>query len=420
MVNELKAAKRDRARHTSTANSYGCLRSLARISAFLLLIIVFPVIFLHRLFSPLEQQLVDYLHQIINFSIPADKESDMIAITCGRDVYTIYPNGDNLKRIRQGSLHNRFQHISWSPDGEWLALALTEFLSWHNDSIYKLRFDGSLSKRLTFDKANKRLVEWTEDGSALRYISGEDVWQVPADGGKPTRLDLDGFELYRSSDAAWSPSGDALIVERGKHYAPTESVGYLYMLAPGEGGLVWEHALVESLNWLDVYGAGVDRIRWSPTGDRIAYRAHQKGYLYKGDAPADGFRMRSEIRILDLETKVETKVYEPFRYDELQWSPNGQWIALTDYGGIVDDSERHLLVLDANTGDIRDLAKGELHRAVTWSPDSEWIAFAFETGDDGGLRWDKSHVFKIRRDGSDLKHIVELDCDLHAMSWSPQ
>ena len=65
-------------------------------------------------------------------------------------------------------------------------------------------------------------------------------------------------------------------------------VGYLYMLAPGDGGLVWEHALVESLDWLDVYGAGVDRIRWSPTGDRIAYRAHQEGYLYKGDAPADG------------------------------------------------------------------------------------------------------------------------------------
>ena len=419
MFDEIEAAKNERVNRASRATNYGCLRSLVRAAAFLFLIIAVPVMVLHTLFSPLEQQLIDYLHQAINFSIPAEKESDMIAITCGRDVYTVRPSGENLRRIRQGSLYNQFQDISWSPDGEWLVLELGEILTWNNDSIYKLRFDGSLSKRLTFDPGRKRQAVWTLDGTAIQYLSDKDVWRVSADGGTPTRLDLNGFELHTFSNAAWSITRDSLVVERGNHYAP-DSVGYLLMLAPGAGGLVWEHALAESLDWIKVYGASIDRIRWSPAGDRIAYRAHQEGYLYEGDAPADGYRMRTEIRVLNLTTKQEKTVYRRFGYGDFRWSPNGQWLVLTDYGGISRDSRMHVLILDTFTGEIAEIASGKIQRTVTWSPDGEWIAFAYQTGGEGELPWDKSQVVKIRRDGSESQPIAELDCEAHRLSWSPR
>ena len=38
------------------------------------MIIAFPILILHTLFSPLEQQLIDYLHQIINL-LHADGKS---------------------------------------------------------------------------------------------------------------------------------------------------------------------------------------------------------------------------------------------------------------------------------------------------------------------------------------------------------
>lgn len=420
MSDEVELVKRERAKRASSAANRGCLRSLARVGFVLFLIIALPILILHTLFSPLQQLLIDHLHQVINFSIPTEKESDMIAITCGHDVYTVEADGDNLRRIRRGSLYRRFQDISWSPDGEWLALALTEPLTWHNDSLYKLRFDGSRSQRLTFDRWDKRLAVWTPDGAAIRYLTDRDVWQISTDGGAPTRLDLDGFRLYSTTNAAWSPTGDALIVERGKYEVPADSVGYLYMLAPGPGGLVWEQPLKESLDWLDIYGASIDRIRWSPTGDRIAYRTHQEGYIHRGDAPADGYRLRTEIRILDLASKEETTVYQRFGYDDFRWSPDGQWLAIIDYGGLDSDNQRHLLILDTYTGEISDIASGEIHRTVNWSPDSEWIAFAYETGDEAGMRTDKSQVVKIRRDGADMQPIAELDCEVHRLSWSPR
>ncbi|MCY3780804.1 MAG: hypothetical protein OXG78_10890 [Chloroflexi bacterium] len=48
----------------------------------------------------------------------------------------------------------------------------------------------------------------------------------------------------------------------------------------------------------------------------------------------------------------------------------------------------------------------------TWSPDNEWIAFT-----KGGV---DRQLFKIRRDGSDLQQLTDLDCDIKVASWSPR
>ena len=423
----------------------GCGLYLKRIGAFLFLIVSLPLLALHVLFSPLEQQLIDYAHQIINYSRPAPKESDLIAFTCGHDVYTVQPDGRNLRRIRQGSFGGYSRGLNWSPDGVWLALTLTEQLTWHKPSIYKLRFDGSLSKRLSFDRADLRLAVWTPDGAAVQYLTDEGVWRVSADGGRPTQLDLAGFKLWRRDTAAWSPARDLLIVEKG--YLFDDSVGSLTLLAPGAGGKIWEHPVAESLEWHNVHAGFIELIRWSPKGDRIAYRTYQEGFTDEEENFFEHYKIRREVHILNLETREESTIYKSYAYN-FQWSPNADWIAMIAPGGVgrADQSilkninaaiaaataprgedranQRTLKIVNAVSGSIREITSeipdGKLWTSLAWSPDSERIAFSLGRPIAEGKQERSNRIFIIRRDGTGMKQIAELDCLPKNINWSPR
>ena len=400
----------------------GCGRYLKRVGALLILLVSVPVLVMHILYSPLEQQLIDYAHQFVNFSRPAPKESDLIAFACGHDVYTVHPDGTNLRRIRQGSFF-RFSHgLSWSPDGTWLALPLTEPLTWHNGSIYRLRFDGSLSKRLTFERTDARLAVWTPDGAAIQYLTDHDAWRVSADGGRPTQLDLGGFKLWSGNAAAWSPARDLLIVEKGRH-SGVGSVGSLHLLAPGAGGKIWVHPVAESLEWYRAYAGSIESIRWSPSGDRIAYRTYQEGYITDDSNFFENYKIRREVRILNLETREERSIHKSHAYD-IEWSPDGQWIALISPGGEDHADRRILNLVNASTGRkdeiAREIPDNFWRYTLTWSPDSERIAFALGDPISASEQESGNRIFIIRRDGSDMKQIAELDCNIRGVNWSPR
>ncbi|MCY4536846.1 MAG: hypothetical protein OXE52_01305, partial [Chloroflexi bacterium] len=53
--------------------------------------------------------------------------------------------------------------------------------------------------------------------------------------------------------------------------------------------------------------------------------------------------------------------------------------------------------------------------AISWSPDSEWIAFS--TYPRGG---EDSRIFKIKRDGTALHQLTRIDCGITEISWSPK
>ena len=405
-----------------TFGTGGCGLYLKRVGAILFLIVSLPILVLHVLYSPLEQQLIDYAHQFLNYTRPAPKESDMIAFICGHDVYTVQPDGENLRRIRQGSFFRSAQSLKWSPDGIWLALPLTEALTWHNDSIYKLRFDGSLSKRLTYDREDGLLAVWTPDGAAVQYVTDKGVWRVSADGGQPTQLDLAGFKLWGRDAAAWSPAGDLLIVDKAYLFG-VGTVGSLTLLAPGAGGKIWEHPIAESLEWYDVYAGSVERIRWSPKGDRIAYRTYQEGFIIDDSNFFENYKIRRAIHILNLETREESIIHKSYAYD-FEWSPNADWIAMFTPGGEERDDWRILRIVNAATGTSAEVTAeipDDYRRyGLSWSPDGERIAVSLGRPIAGGKPESRNRIFTIRRDGSGMKQIVELDCDIRGVNWSPR
>ena len=405
-----------------TFETGGCGLYLKRIGAFFFLLVAVPLLAMHVLYSPLEQQLIDYAHQLINYSRPTPKESDLIAFICGHDVYTVHPDGTKLRRIRQGSFFGFANDLSWSPDGVWLTLPLTEPLTWHNDSIYKLRFDGSLSKRLTYDRADGRLAVWTPDGAAVQYLTDHDVWRVSADGGRPTQLDVGAFKFWNRDAAAWSPARDLLIMEKGYH-SGVGTVGSLSLLAPGAGGKIWEHPVAESMEWYKVYAGSIDLIRWSPKGDRIVFRTYQEGFITDDSNFFENYRISREVHILNLETREESTIHKSHAYN-ISWSPDGEWLALISPGGEDRVGQRILRLVNASTGIgseiASDITDTYLLRSLSWSPDGKGIAFALGEPISASEQESGNRIFTIQRDGSDMKQIAELDCNIRGVNWSPR
>ena len=151
--------------------------------------------------------------------------------------------------------------------------------------------------------------------------------------------------------------------------------------------------------------------QWAPNGERFLYHEYA-GRLHTFDVVA-------VARELSLNMSVKSA----------SWAPNGRWIAIVsehdvnlkngELTNMGDDEntgyrslEENLYVLDTDTGQVEEVISDIYSAAVSWSPDSQWIAFSSNSHD--------GQLFKIKRDGTGLQQLTDLDCRVSEISWSPK
>lgn len=138
---------------------------------------------------------------------------------------------------------------------------------------------------------------------------------------------------------------------------------------------------------------------WSPDGRHVAFTVTT--------ATADGwqsdiYRMRVATgRTRRLTFTPITKEFAP------DWAPDGSEIAFTKQNqtrhryGIAavgsDGKGLRWVVINPRSGD------GYTDVNPSWSPDSQWLAFSRDHGDDAYV-----DIFKVRRDGSDVSAVSEV------------
>ncbi|MCY4070979.1 MAG: hypothetical protein OXG60_06750 [Chloroflexi bacterium] len=333
---------------------------------------------------------------------PASKESDLIAFICGgiyknprSAVYVIHSDGSQLRQIHARPRMS-FANLSWSPDGYWMAvLAERDFFvlpSNEKFEIFRIRFDGLDYKRLTYNRFREIAPRWSKDGKSISFVHRGNLHRISDNGQEISRS-------YRSRIVArpwdrrpfdWS-ADDQRIIATGNYDA------LVYGSDPD--GSDWRV--------LTRTGTYLSDVAWAPNDEQIMYFGHGLGLEY------------SELAVFNVKEQVEEfSLKMEFIYDA-QWSPNGKWIAIK--GEKLDEGEGiHIFLLDVDTAVVdyvKRLDTGKLGD-ISWSPDSEWIAFSVYDY----LFEDEyiSRMFKIKRDGRDLQRLTDMDCTIEEISWSPK
>ena len=252
----------------------------------------------------------------------------------------------------------------WSPDGERIYLRAWRDEPPHVSVQYVPAAGGELTD---VPVRSERSLVSTVPGGGL-YVSpdgerlvisayqepygGVDVWTIPLDGGRPTRLTSDGSEGY----PCWSPDGEWVAFTDRVEKSEDEGFRAIFTV-PAEGG-----EIRQLTSEADSVGGG--GIGFSPDGERIAF--------FSGGAiktiPLDGGQ--SEVLITEVRSRD---------HSDLEWSPDGARIAYSSAGKIwiasVDGGEPEEL----RTG----LPEGAKHGTFSWSPDGEKIAFIGSIGGEG-------------------------------------
>jgi serine/threonine-protein kinase len=229
-----------------------------------------------------------------------------------------------------------------------------------NPEIYVVELGAGKTVRLTRNNANDWLPDWSPDGAKIAFTSHRtgsyDLWGMRADGSAQTSLVATGaWDDY----ARWAPDGQRLSLSTT---AETQGVpnSEIFVRRPDGSLQQVTHSTAED-QWAD----------WSPDG-RIIF--------------TEGFKDSSDwdIYLINGDGSGRTSWLDDASCDvQPTWSPDGKWIAFlritrdTNGNGRIDyEDAGSIWVGRASGGDPRQITTGVWAVTPTWSPDSQWIAFA--------------------------------------------
>lgn len=231
------------------------------------------------------------------------------------------------------------------------------------------------------DASRVAFVVRRTDKEKNKYFS--DLWMVKTTGGKARRFTAGN---WNDSSPRWSPDSTriAFLSDREK---PKNQI-FVIDAAGGEA---------EPLTKIEQEGS-LQSLCWSPDGTKIAF-------LFRG-TPAEWRKDTVEERKkkeLPAPVRVHTRL--TYRLDGF-----GYW----------DDSYWQVWVADVETGEARQLARGDYNcGSPTWSPDSKTIAFIADTRDDRDIDPGKPEIWTIPAEGGEPTRIPSPEAPKWGLAWSP-
>jgi len=233
-------------------------------------------------------------------------------------IFHVPASGGNPEKV---PVHFEFDGRLWygsglniSPDGSMMAaIACKEpFEPEENHDLWTIPLDGGRPTRLTFDETVEAHTCWSSDGRTIFFTDRPNtsknekthvIYAIPAGGGEPRQISSEADTI---SGLSMTCSPD------GKHIAFFS--GNTAKIIPVEGGP--SKILVADIHSDDSY----NQLEYSPDGSKIAYSSEGRIWITSLD---------------DGETQeLRTGLPEKARQSDFSWSPDGQKIAfLSSIGG---------------------------------------------------------------------------------------
>jgi len=207
----------------------------------------------------------------------------------------------------------------------------------------------------------------------------EDIWMISWDGKE--NLQLTGSEEDESMPR-WSPDGKyiSFLSSRAASSDDDNDAAQIWLLdrRGGEGKKI------------SAVKGEIQNYAWSPDGKKILLQMKDE----------DFFRYS------------KSKIHEPFVMDRFHFKQ--------DYIGYLDHRAVHLYLLDASTGNIDTLTKGNYDEVnAAWSPDGKMIAFASNRSAEPDKNEDKNIYVMNAAPGASMKALTSWKGDDDNPQWSP-
>jgi Tol biopolymer transport system component len=344
----------------------------------------------------------------------------------------------------------------WSPDGGFIA-AHHEPEAFPAGSkeiwVFPLSPDASSAgepTKIALPRESWWLVAgWTPNDELGLFTETESrlaVYTVPASGGKAVQVTPAGSRPgSRLNYPRWSPDGERIYLrwrERGEVGDPIPAIVYV----PAAGGDVVQVPVRSDRRLVSTWPGGGQNV--SPDGKRIV----MSGIQLPRD-PQEGL----DIWTIPLDSGTPTRLTsDRFGAKYPCWSPDGQWVAFTDWHAKSEDEHfKAISIVPAAGGDVRQITSEAVSvgdGAIAFSPDGERIAFfsgnAIKTipveggqpevlighvrsGEDSQLAWSPDgskiahnaagKIWITRLDGGTLEELrtgLPRDAELSDVSWS--
>lgn len=333
-----------------------------------------------------------------NGSFSPDADQIVIDRTTRRDVeWRAYRGGQNTPLVILGE--DNETEIQLPNEGSFDIEPI-----WLGDNIYFLSDRDWTSNIWSYSPASGTLTQLTEfSDSDIQQLSGNNqiltfehngyLYTLDSDSNELTQLEINVTGDFPWAEIKWenvtgsvntaslSPTGKrAIMAARGEIFT-----------VPLENG--------DTRNITQSSYAADRAPIWSPQGDKIAWFSDNNGEFYRLlIANQDGMSSIESISI------GESKMaWEP------NWSPDGQLIAFVDDDvriRVLDISSEEIMTIDVGGTNLERGSNG-----ITWSPDSNWLAYS-RTGSNGFRQ-----IVAWSRESNEVNPLTDPFADSFSPSW---
>jgi Tol biopolymer transport system component len=288
-----------------------------------------------------------------------------------------------------------FNALAWSGDGQQLAVVQ------NYSEVYRVNPDTGAAE-LVFSSDCQRPpnleVVWQTDSQTLVI---KEHCPAPT-AGTPAQIDLylsDGAGLLTTSmtlpdtlesDVFLSPDGGQVAYATGEHI----------FIAGLDGSRPQRVTQTPG-----IYGAAGSPLAWSPDGTRLAFYEGSYPFQRLNVVTADG----GDRRVLTPDPDFQ--IYR----SRVLWSPDGRYIAFYQPYNPPFSNQEVVALVNVNTGETQALTRPGFYDALSWAPNSEYLAMA------SGLQAGQQALFKLNLVNQEFTPLTSQPLqNILESQWAPE